>query len=58
MDEHRKHQMLHEIKWKENKISELSQQLTKKPSKIKHIKCLERQIKEIYLKLTFENFSV
>jgi len=53
-----KDQMTHEIKWLENKISELSQQLTKKPSKIKHIKCLERQIKEINLKLTFENFSV
>jgi peptidoglycan hydrolase CwlO-like protein len=53
-----KDQMTHEIKWLENKIDEISQQLTKKPSKIKHIKCLERQIKEINLRLTFENFSV
>ena len=51
-------QLKHEIKWLENEIEKLKLQLVRKPSKIRHIRCLERQIKEINLQLTFGKKSV
>ena len=43
----------HEIQWCKNKIAELEKQLEKKPSTIKQINDLKRQIKEKELAMTF-----
>lgn len=39
-------QMRHEIVWLDNKIEEVREQMKKRPSKIKHLRDLERQKQE------------
>jgi len=46
LDENQKRQFLVEIQWLKDKIEEIKPLLERKPSKIKHIRDLERQIEE------------
>lgn len=44
-------QILHEIKWLENKIEGLKRELSRKPSVSRQIMCLANQIKEKQMRI-------
>ena len=43
---HQEYQVRHEIKWLLNKCHEVEEEMKKRPSKIRHLNDLKRQIKD------------